>query len=415
MRVAILGLLAAALLCPLVSNATVVHVPGDQPTIQAGLDAAAFGDTVLVAPGRYVENIIWPDVDGIKLIGDGRRTTVIDGNNVASVIRFKSGSIITNSTVVEGFTITNGNAQPPWPLSLGGGICIFASAPILRDLTVTENFADDFGGGIYCWGSSNPILSHVAIINNTALSRGGYSGGGGYHLLDHVTIAGNDPGGFYIESAYQGGLLVNCVVAFNTFYGVQLQGTSFQPTYLDIAYSDINDPVWEIGYSAVNWLEGNIDADPVVVLKEEQDYRLLWESPCIDAGDPDSLDPDGTRTDMGAHFFDQDDYLTLYLAPHETEVSPGGILGVTYTAINRWAQPESFWVLTEATLPNGNPRNVLGPIPYTLPGNTTVQQYISRDVPLGAPLGMYEYWSRIGVPPSTLYDEDSFGFWVTGP
>jgi hypothetical protein len=37
--------------------ASTIHVPKDQPTIQAGINAANNGDTVLVSPGKYVENI----------------------------------------------------------------------------------------------------------------------------------------------------------------------------------------------------------------------------------------------------------------------------------------------------------------------------------------------------------------------
>jgi hypothetical protein len=51
---------------------------------------------------------------------------------------------------------------------------------------------------------------------------------------------------------------------------------------------------------------GNISEDPLLVDPENFDYNLLFGSPCIDAGDPDSpQDPDGTRADMGAFFFDQ--------------------------------------------------------------------------------------------------------------
>jgi hypothetical protein len=46
---------------------------------------------------------------------------------------------------------------------------------------------------------------------------------------------------------------------------------------------------------------GIIDADPLWADPVNLDYRLLAGSPCIDSGDPSSsLDPDGTRADMGA-------------------------------------------------------------------------------------------------------------------
>ena len=66
-----------------------IHVPGDYPTIQEGLNAAQTDDTVLVAPGTYVENIVWPSRDGIILISEeGADTTIIDGNGAGRVFNF---------------------------------------------------------------------------------------------------------------------------------------------------------------------------------------------------------------------------------------------------------------------------------------------------------------------------------------
>ncbi len=65
---------------------TTHHVPADYASIQAGLDASASGDTVLVQPGTYVENIDWPSVNSIKLIAAGDSSnTIIDERNVGRI------------------------------------------------------------------------------------------------------------------------------------------------------------------------------------------------------------------------------------------------------------------------------------------------------------------------------------------
>ncbi len=286
------------------SSADTIHVPGDQPTIQDGLNAANFGDTVLVAPGTYFENIIWPEVDGIKLIGAGRDNTIIDGNNQASVIRIDALGVIGNSTLVKGFTITNGNALPPWPESQGGGIYIYDSDPILEDLTITGNTADDFGGGLYVWLCA-PIVRNTVIINNTAISRGGVDCKLGSPIFDHVTVANNAPGGLYFDTrGYP--KIINSIVSSNYLYGIRINGTTFGSTIIAIGYSDIDNAIQLIGAASYDDLGGIIQEDPLFVDPVNQNYHLMEGSPCIDAGDPNyPLDPDGTITDMGAFYYDQ--------------------------------------------------------------------------------------------------------------
>ena len=85
--------------------AATVHVPGDQPTIQAGIEAAGDGDVVLVAPGTYMEDINFLG-KAITVMGDGGADgTVIDGGRSDWVVRFDSREH--EDSVLEGFTIRN--------------------------------------------------------------------------------------------------------------------------------------------------------------------------------------------------------------------------------------------------------------------------------------------------------------------
>ncbi len=82
MRYALLftGLLLAANF----AAAAIYHVPDDYPTIQAGVNAAPPGDTVLVAPGTYGENVTLDE--GTRLFGSGMDVTIIDGGGITNVV-----------------------------------------------------------------------------------------------------------------------------------------------------------------------------------------------------------------------------------------------------------------------------------------------------------------------------------------
>ena len=289
-------LITGSLLFTTISFANIINVPDSVSTIQGGLNIAQEGDTVLVAAGTYVENIFWPQTNGIKLIGSGEEDCIIDGNQSGCVIIFV-GIIINTTTLVYGFTIQNG-----YSYYMGGGIaCGDFSSPSLKNVTITNNSAYEYGGGIALGTYSDMSLENVTITGNSAITEGG----GGIFCeyssptLTNVTISNNsvpggawDPGGGGILNWDGCITLVNCILWNDTPPEI----TSYGPTI--ITYSDIEGGGWAG--------TGNINADPLFVDPANGDYHLTENSPCIDAGDPNSpLDPDSTIADMGAYYYHQ--------------------------------------------------------------------------------------------------------------
>lgn len=189
-------------------SATIINIPADQPTIQAGINIAAEGDTVLVASGIYYENLIWPLITGIKLIGSGANDCIIDGNSLSRVIRIYD--IIGSPTVIEGFTIQNGYANGnTYPDYRGGGIFCRGTSLQLANLDIMGNSASEEGGGIYS-ENSDLSLFNVSILNNVSYLGEWNTGGGGIHCrfstVDmenvnfHLNTAAGSGGGLYCNS-----------------------------------------------------------------------------------------------------------------------------------------------------------------------------------------------------------------------
>jgi len=341
------------------AHAATIRVPADQPTIQAGIEAAIDADIVLVAQGTYEENI---DFLGklITLWGEaGSEATGIDGGQAGTVVRFAGGETV--EAVIDGFTIRNGNAQYDGggihcdsssatitnctitgnSAYLGGGISCYGASPIITHCTISGNDADRSGGGIYNWAdldeSSYPIIADCMIFDNSARSEGGgiLSFGelsdGVYPLITNCTIVGNsaDGGAGIFDHDSSSSTIMHCTISENfaetagggifvfvgsgtTITNCILWGNSAPEgpelvanSHLFVSYSNVQGGYLgaHIGlYGSLHWHEGNIDSDPLFV--GGGDYHLTAGSPCIDAGTDGGVytDMDGDERPQGAGF-----------------------------------------------------------------------------------------------------------------
>ena len=120
-----LALLAAPL------AATTWYVPSQCPTIQAGIDSAAAGDTVEVACGTYYEHDILVHSDLVLRSESGEPSCVtVDAGRLGRVIKVDGADDVT----IEGFTITRG-----LKLSFGGGIYVHESSARIIHCSFVDN------------------------------------------------------------------------------------------------------------------------------------------------------------------------------------------------------------------------------------------------------------------------------------
>lgn len=164
----------AGFLCG-VAPAADILVPGEQPTIQAGIDAANHGDVVIVAQGEYFETINFNDkpitvrstdpTDPVVVMN-----TIINGTGFLHVVQCVNGE--GPNSVLSGFVITGGNANG---MSIyGGGMLNVASSPTVTYCSFIQNDASDYGGGMANTGANcNPTVSHCTFSSNSAIFGGG--------------------------------------------------------------------------------------------------------------------------------------------------------------------------------------------------------------------------------------------------
>ena len=338
--------------------------------LQTGLAAATAGVEVWVAKGTYKptttidRSITFNIPNNVIVYGGffGTEDNLIDRNfranisvlngeigdlntildNIRHVVTFNGSS---TSTVLDGFTITGGNANfdpknivynhpvvAPLTtmLSRGGGITVEnAGNPIITNCIFTGNYAVT-GGGLFAGDNSKPTITACKFMGNLAsFGAGMYFQDGSHAKVDNTLISGNRSIGA-IYNNYSNPTFTNCTFGGNGGYNggifnsnaqpvmknsiVWGNATPFNDTQTTISYSTIQG-----GYAGV----GNLSVDPKYISQTPEglspnitgDYHVQASSLAIDRGDNGAItltdrDLDGNlrrfsggRVDMGTYEF----------------------------------------------------------------------------------------------------------------
>jgi len=307
--------------------------------IQEAINVSVNGNEIEVAPGTYNEAINFSG-KAIRLYsGTGPDATIINGTGNYHVVQCVNSEDA--DTILEGFTITGGNANgPAWPNNCGGGMYNERSCPVIIDCNFTGNNAYDGGGICNDWyadaqitkcifhgntashngggmcniNTSSPTVTNCSFIDNTSNSHGG----GMYNrvsspkltncIFGHNTANGH--GGGMINSVSSSSTVTNCTFSGNTaglngdgmfnndnsnpivtnciFWGDTPEEINNLASTPIVTYSDIQG-----GWSGT----GNINVDPLFVDAIGGNLRLSSGSPCIDKGSNAGV-PSGIANDL---------------------------------------------------------------------------------------------------------------------
>ena len=158
-------------------TSSTIHVPEDYSSIQEAIDSAINATTILIAPGKYFENIRIQNKNIVLASkSDGQLDTIIDGNQKDSVVYIYND--FNYKVQISGISIVNGKSK-----NFGGGIYCSNGKVIIDNVTISDNIAS-LGAGIYIESDSESIISNSIIKNNYSY----HDGGGAYLSTDMIKM-----------------------------------------------------------------------------------------------------------------------------------------------------------------------------------------------------------------------------------
>jgi photosystem II stability/assembly factor-like uncharacterized protein len=254
----------------------------------------------------------------VSLIGESEDSVILNGSELTL---YSTAGISIKNMTLKNSSVFIGNCHPTLEhLTFQEGhygIWLSSSNAYIRDVRISGT--KDMGGILM--GGSSPTLYNVSLTGNNGWLSGGirieeHSS----PILVNVTITGNKGGEMGGINCNDGSnpILINTVIWNNSKPEIELRPIT--DCSITFANCDLQGGKGQIqvvsgGIGTINWLEGNLDIEPLFLDAKNGDYRLQNGSPCIDAGIPlfiwkgdtvVNIKPDqyiGSAPDIGAFEF----------------------------------------------------------------------------------------------------------------
>lgn len=327
----LLGALLGTLSLAAGAQGVTLNVPAGYPTIQSAIDAAAAGDTVVVAAGNYGESLSWSNKD-LTIQGAGAGLSIIDpgGNR-----RCLSTAGLTFASLIEGFTFRNGYSGPNY----AGGMYNLGSSPTVINCCFYLN-KGNWGGGMGNVNGSNPTVANCTFYGNWAF----WFGAGMYNLDSSPTVtncifSGNKVviggGGGMVNVSSSNPAVTNCTFSGNIgargggianangssptitnsiLWGNAASDSLTRTIYNESSATSVSNSDVQDGWVGIG--SNNIDVDPNFVRNPyygvdnqwataDDDYGDLHVqpgSPCINTGENTFLPSDMLDLDADGNF-----------------------------------------------------------------------------------------------------------------
>jgi hypothetical protein len=266
---------------------------GDAPNIRSAVIGATAGDTILVAPGLYLELPI-PFNKAIHLISEsGPELTIIQLFRVSvdDVIVIGVCDVYDDCSII-GFTITGGDGGF---LSAGGGIQCIRSKALIKDNIITGNWCST-GGGMYCSGYPSAVIEGNLFHNNAAWVAGAIDIFDSSPIIRNNTIVYNyatdGTSAVRVTGSSSYPVITNNIIANNLSYwsGGAAVASGTPEDQIAFECNDLwNNPPANYGgtMSDQTGINGNISLDPHFCgISGSNNYYLQSGSPCAEANVP---------------------------------------------------------------------------------------------------------------------------------